>query len=84
MTQTQTWLEQMAKKRKRLYAKYGKPLETDHKGEFIAISSDGQTILGDDMEIVAVEAFENFGSGNFVLTRIGHPADGTWPTIHSA
>lgn len=84
VTQMKSWIDQMARKRKSLYAKYGKPLEEQSTGKFIAISLEGQTILGEDEEALAVAAYNQFGSGNFVLAKIGHDAVSRWPTIRNA
>ena len=53
------------------YERYGKPLENDHHGEFIAITQDGRVIVDkNDIEVVD-RAIEEFGSGNFILCRVG-------------
>jgi hypothetical protein len=55
----------------RRYERYGKPLENDHRGDFIAITQDGRVIVGkNDIEVVD-RAIEEFGSGNFILCRVG-------------
>lgn len=43
MTESNTQLNQLADQ---LYERYGKPLEAEHWGEFVAISEDGDTFLG--------------------------------------
>jgi len=53
-----------------LYEKYGKPLEDDHWGEFIAISSDGRTVIGQDLHEVLPEATKRLGLGHY-LFKIG-------------
>ena len=78
MTSLKEWMAHRAKEDKRLYERYGKPLEKDHKGEYLAIGPDGQTILGASDVIVLKRAIEAFGSGNFALTRVGHRAFGRW------
>jgi hypothetical protein len=66
-----------------LYARYGKPFEQGHYGEYAAITPDGQVIMDkDDLEVVD-RAIEKFGSGNFLLYRIGYKfvdkvRRGTW------
>jgi len=58
------------------YERYGKPLEIDHHGEFIAITEDGRVIVGkNDIEVVD-RAIEEFGSGNFILCRAGDKSVG--------
>jgi len=55
-----------------LYETHGKPLDTEHRGWILAVSRDGQTILGEDVHQVAQEAVERFGSGTGTfLFRIG-------------
>jgi len=54
-----------------LYARYGKPLEQSHQGEYIAISQDGQVIVGADDVAVMDQAVQDFGSGHFIFRRIG-------------
>ena len=78
MTNIKEWLDRRADEDRRLYEQYGKPLENDHKGEFVAIGSDGTVILGDDSDDVLRQAVDAFGSGNFALTRIGEKAFGKW------
>ncbi len=78
MTDLELWLARRAEEDARLYERYGKHLEKAHKGEFVAIGSDGQTILGSDDNEVFQSAIEAFGSGNFGLFRIGYPALEKW------
>ena len=72
------WVRHRSKEDARLYELYGKPLEKDHYGQYVAISEDGGTILGDDPDSVLSQAIEAFGSGNFALTRVGNEAFGQW------
>jgi hypothetical protein len=72
------WVRHKSKEDARLYELYGKPLEDDHHGRYVAISEDGGTILGDDPDSVLSQAIEAFGSGNFALTRVGNEAFGQW------
>jgi hypothetical protein len=53
-----------------LYDQYAKPLELEHHGEFVAIASDGRTILGRTAREVGRKAREEFGPENFVF-KIG-------------
>lgn len=55
-----------------LYARYGKPLEQSRHGEYLAISHDGQVIVGTDDVAVVDQAIRTFGSGNFVFHRVGY------------
>ena len=70
------WLSKKAQERKRLYEKYGKPLEEEHAGEFVAIAHDGRVIWGRDDGEVLRKAVDQMGSGNFVLARVSHPTFG--------
>jgi hypothetical protein len=81
MTDLERWLARRAEEDARLYERYGKSLEKAHKGEFVAISADGQTILGSDDNEVFRSAIEAFGSGNFGLFRIGYPALEKWLSL---
>ena len=61
-----------------LYQQYGKKLEQEHKGEFVAINRDGAVIISkSDIEVLQ-KALEQFGSGNFTFRRIGYKAIGKW------
>lgn len=61
-----------------LYRRYGKPLEPKHTGSFVAISADGAVVLGHDLAKLEEKAFAKFGSGKFVVTRIGKRGVGRW------
>lgn len=61
----------------RLYEQYGKPLERDHPGEYLAVSPKGQTLLGDDLLTLSKEATKHSGPGN-VIFKIGDIAVGEW------
>lgn len=63
------------------YQKYGKPLEKEHWGDFLAVSPDGEILLGKDVNKVAKEAHVSFGPGVF-LYKIGEKAIGKWLRIH--
>lgn len=49
-----------------------KPFEREHHGEYIAISQDGQVIVDADDVAVVDQAIHEFGSGNFIVRRIGY------------
>ena len=78
MSELETWVARRAAEDDRLYERYGKPLEPDHTGEFVAIGPDGKTVLGRDELAVAEQAVQRFGAGNFALRRIGHEAEIRW------
>ena len=61
----------------KLYEEYGIPLEQEHRGQDLAVSPDGQTLLGDDLLTVPKEATEHLGPGNVVF-KIGDIAVGKW------
>ena len=69
------WIADRARTDDRLYDRYGRPLEAEHAGEFVAISDDGRVILGPDELALAKEALSRFGSGTFALRRIGADAE---------
>jgi hypothetical protein len=60
-----------------LYERYGQPLEATHTGEYLAISPQGETLLGATLLEVAQQAAKSFGPGNFVY-KIGERAVGRW------
>lgn len=69
--QTETW-ESPALDAEQLYETYGKPLESEQRGKYVAISKDGEVLVEADEKVVVSRALQMFGSGNFVLRRIGH------------
>jgi hypothetical protein len=60
-----------------LYEQYGKPLEAEHKGEYVVISDSGKTIVGKSLTQVVVNSIERFGKGQFVF-KIGSRAVGSF------
>lgn len=78
MTDLSAWLAQRAQQDQWLYERYGKPLENDHSGEYVAIGPDGGTVLGSSASEVLRRAIDTFGRGNFALKRVGHRAFGRW------
>jgi len=80
MTDLKAWLAERATQDMYLYEQFGKPLEKDHSGEYVAIGSDGRTIVGADAAEVLRQAVDAFGSGRFALKRVGHRAFGQWLT----
>lgn len=75
------WTVERSRKDDRLYSRFGRDLESDHTGEFVAISDDGDFFLGTNEYGVAVEAVRRFGSGNFALRRIGADAEVYWRAL---
>ena len=58
-----------------LYERYGKPLEAEHWGKFVAIAPDGKIVLGSDMSEVFFEACEILGE-EFIQFKVGPRAVG--------
>lgn len=54
----------------RLYNRYAKPLETEHWGMYIAISSSDETVVGADIADVRYRSLAQLGRGAFVF-KIG-------------
>jgi hypothetical protein len=75
------WAAERARRDDHLYEGYGRELEPEHNGDFVAISDDGRHILGTDELSVSDEACRRFGSGNFALRRIGADAEVNWRTM---
>jgi hypothetical protein len=69
--------EDRRKTARALYEQYGKPLESEHKGEYVAISNSGNTIVGKSLSQVVINSIERFGKGNFVF-KIGSRAVGSF------
>lgn len=63
-----------------LYEKFGRNLESKHRGEFLAIAPDGRTIIDGDQIHALEQAISAFGSGNFAFRKIGSRAPGRWRT----
>ena len=76
------WLTQRANDKKRLYEQYGKALELEHTGDYVAIGTDGQTILGRRAGEVLQKAVDAFGERNFGLFRVDHRAFAQWLKIN--
>jgi hypothetical protein len=60
-----------------LYEQYGKPLEHDHTGQYLAIAPDGRIVLGSTLLEVAQIASDRLGSGHF-LFKVGERSVGKW------
>ena len=60
-----------------LYDRYGKPLESEHWGRFVAIHPNGRTVLGEDVDQVLDEATIRYGPGSF-LFKVGEREVGRW------
>jgi hypothetical protein len=75
------WVRSRTEQDETLYDRYGKPLEAQHSGEFVAISDDGRTLLGTEELALTKRAAAEFGPGQFALRRIGHDAEVRWREI---
>ncbi len=69
--------QQLMKQADSLYKQYGRPLEPEHWGEYVAIFPDGRTLVGPDLLIVSDQALDEFGKGSFVF-KVGVKAVGKW------
>lgn len=58
-----------------LYERYGKPLEAEHWGKFVAVAPDGRTMLGSDLSEVEDNALLQFGKGVHIF-KVGPIAIG--------
>ncbi len=65
-----------------LYQQYGRPLEKNHWGEFVAISKEGKTVLGNDLIRVMKKSLADFGPGSHVF-KVGEKAVFKWRRIRS-
>ncbi|MDP2937522.1 MAG: hypothetical protein Q8O86_13640 [Dehalococcoidia bacterium] len=74
----QDWIAKRAREDDDLYQRYASGLEPEHRGEFVAISQEGQLITGSDELTVAKQALQQFGPGSFALRRIGEQAEIRW------
>jgi hypothetical protein len=74
--------QQLMAQADRLYEQYGKPLEKEHWGGFVAIFPDGRLVLRPTLLAASEEALAKFGKGTFVF-KVGAKAVGKWrSTIH--
>lgn len=58
-----------------LYERFGKPLEREHWGEYVAIAPMGGYVVGADLKEVSRNALKKFGSGTFVF-KVGDKSVG--------
>ena len=78
MVDVKRWITRRARKDRSLYEQYGKPLEQQHQGKYLAIGPKGDCLLGDDPAKLLQDAISEFGSGNFALAKVGYPTFGQW------
>jgi hypothetical protein len=67
----------------KLYEQYGKPLESQHRGEYLAVSRDGRTLLASSLPDVVEQAAEAFGPENYIF-KVGDKAVGKWLWLPAA
>ena len=78
MVDAKEWIDRKVNEQRRLYEQYGKALEKEHAGEFVAISLEGEIILDRKMGSLLKRAVEEFGNDNFAMARVGHEAMVEW------
>jgi hypothetical protein len=69
--------QQLAVQAAALYERFGKPLEVEHLGEYVAISRDGNTVLAPTLPAALSEGAARLGRGNFVF-KVGDRVVATW------
>lgn len=62
----------------KLYEKHGIPMEKDHKGEYLAVSFKGQTLLGQSLYEIVKKAADTFGPANSIVFKVGQKFVGKW------
>lgn len=60
-------VKEAAERRAGLYARYGQPLEPEHRGRYVAIQPDGATMVADDHDALAVRARRELGRGSIIF-----------------
>jgi hypothetical protein len=58
-----------------VYERFGKPLEAEHRGEYLAVSATGQILIAPTLHEATMQGAERLGPGIFIY-RIGAPAVG--------
>jgi hypothetical protein len=76
LTQEQT--EAIKRRDDELYERYAKHLEEEHKGKFVAIGLNGETLIGEERVKIILEAVKKFGRGNFAVRKIGYDYELRW------
>ena len=77
----QEWIDEQLAEERRLYDLYAKHLEPEHNGKFVAISFDGEVIVGTKDGEVLKRAVDMFGRGRFAMARVGHEVMHEWVTV---
>jgi hypothetical protein len=68
---------ELAAQAQALYKRYGKPLESEHWGEYVVIAPDGRTVLAATLPKALAEAAACLGPGTFAF-RVGEIAAAGW------
>jgi hypothetical protein len=61
-----------------IYDRFVRNLESQHKGAFAAVHSDGRVLIDKNGIAVVDRALKQFGPGTFVLIKIGSRGVGKW------
>ncbi len=69
--------QQLTQRAKVLYERYGKPLEAEHEGQYVAIAEDGRTLLASTLVGALAGGAARLGLGNFVF-KVGERVAVTW------
>jgi len=59
------WLQERVAEDDRQYERFAADLEATHRGQYVAIGSRGELVVGPDNIAVLDEALAKFGSGKF-------------------
>lgn len=60
----------LSRQAQKLYERYGVPLEAEHSGDFIAISTQGKVVRAPTLQQVLDLSLEQLGKGSYVF-RVG-------------
>lgn len=60
-----------------LYEQYAKPLIEKHRGEYIAVSASGQTVIAHSLDEVMNQSLKALGRGAFIF-QLGKKAIYQW------
>ena len=80
----ETQLREIKHRDDKLYEKFARWLEAERKGDFVAISVDGQIMVNSDHLELLKMAVKEFGPGNFTIRKIGYPYVLKWRGLLSA
>ena len=69
--------QQLMEQAESLYEQYGRPLEKEHWGKYVAIVQDGRLALGTSRLEALDKALAQFGPGSF-LFKVGDRVVGRW------